>query len=239
MKANHNYSHVNFNRLAVVSKIVEKKNESKSQQQRPVHNSAPGCVKDRWEKEWKQITTRQHFDQHHLPLCQRSLRKRMKANHNWEKLLIWQEKVVSKIVEKKNESKSQLEAFAGKSRTCCVKDRWEKEWKQITTLLNLTNATKCCVKDRWEKEWKQITTGNLERLPQLLVVSKIVEKKNESKSQLLYAESIKFNGCVKDRWEKEWKQITTQERECSTASCCVKDRWEKEWKQITTSALCS
>ncbi len=57
MKANHNQYQKDDNQNLVVSKIVEKKNESKSQQDIEDYFANESCVKDRWEKEWKQITT--------------------------------------------------------------------------------------------------------------------------------------------------------------------------------------
>ncbi len=193
-------------------------------------------------------------------LCQRSLRKRMKANHNGRSFRPWKVLVVSKIVEKKNESKSQLAGGADIATFSCVKDRWEKEWKQITTNKSKVPTSWGCVKDRWEKEWKQITTVLAFENKIDKVVSKIVEKKNESKSQPLVGRTAKKESCVKDRWEKEWKQITTAQllplwplmlcqrslrkrmkanhnqrhQAVQVLQGCVKDRWEKEWKQITT-----
>ncbi len=218
----------------VVSKIVEKKNESKSQLWQQEYVNTLGCVKDRWEKEWKQITTKRIRCFQFCQLCQRSLRKRMKANHNMASSMWRMNNVVSKIVEKKNESKSQRGVFLVDEIDGCVKDRWEKEWKQITTLGNVFPPSVGCVKDRWEKEWKQITTAHgigfvecelcqrslrkrmkanhnyaVLLFPAFVVVSKIVEKKNESKSQPTFVELFGQPSCVKDRWEKEWKQITT------------------------------
>ncbi len=66
-------------------------------------------------------------------------------------------------------------------------------------------------------------------------MSKIVEKKNESKSQQVFKQRSSNMSCVKDRWEKEWKQITTFTNGFIGFMSCVKDRWEKEWKQITTN----
>ncbi len=98
MKANHNGCNVAENDCFVVSKIVEKKNESKSQL-----NKETG--------EWLGL------------LCQRSLRKRMKANHNSLRCAHVKTFVVSKIVEKKNESKSQHCAWGLGIDLGCVKDR--------------------------------------------------------------------------------------------------------------------
>ncbi len=47
----------------------------------------------------------------------------MKANHNWRVGLGAVGEVVSKIVEKKNESKSQLPGYLPKAFMSCVKDR--------------------------------------------------------------------------------------------------------------------
>ncbi len=58
-----------------------------------------------------------------VELCQRSLRKRMKANHNCRRVTIRGIAVVSKIVEKKNESKSQLITETTEEQQSCVKDR--------------------------------------------------------------------------------------------------------------------
>ncbi len=49
-----------------------------------------------------------------------------------------------------------------------------------------------------------------EKAAEFSVVSKIVEKKNESKSQPRLKSGCVSQSCVKDRWEKEWKQITTE-----------------------------
>ncbi len=271
--------------IFVVSKIVEKKNESKSQQLLKRGWTVKGCVKDRWEKEWKQITTAE-WDFHLLySLCQRSLRKRMKANHN-----------------------PFFDSVGAP--TSCVKDRWEKEWKQITTtwahrkeihllcqrsLRKRMKANHNCfssspvlcsvVSKIVEKKNESKSQHTIQGKSNVEVVSKIVEKKNESKSQPCWWWCFLLSSCVKDRWEKEWKQITTfvvgesisirlcqrslrkrmkanhnvSDIQCkntsvvskivekkneskSQQSCpdyktkisCVKDRWEKEWKQITT-----
>ncbi len=141
-----------------MSKIVEKKNESKSQPPIQVFGKSKSCVKDRWEKEWKQITTDFLIVLCFLLLCQRSLRKRMKANHN------------------------SLRAISMKNLSC-VKDRWEKEWKQITTWpSSYLHNTKLCQRSL-RKRMKANHNGLVLTTWPTEVVSKIVEKKNESKSQ--------------------------------------------------------
>ncbi len=192
-----------------MSKIVEKKNESKSQRCIVWKTNARSCVKDRWEKEWKQITTscirvnaviglcqrslRKRMKANHnctlvslwhWLLCQRSLRKRMKANHNKLETLMVLRSVVSKIVEKKNESKSQHKFAATVNVLRCVKDRWEKEWKQITTI-----------------------SGKYSLI--FLLCQRSLRKRMKANHNLPGITLWIGTGCVKDRWEKEWKQITT------------------------------
>ncbi len=83
--------------LVVVSKIVEKKNESKSQRDIVRSNYAPVVSKivEKKNESKSQLHTRQGLA----------------------------DIVVSKIVEKKNESKSQLLPEDACSMMCCVKDR--------------------------------------------------------------------------------------------------------------------
>ncbi len=192
-----------------MSKIVEKKNESKSQRFSLFWFLFWCCVKDRWEKEWKQITTLPFSALNSIKLCQRSLRKRMKANHNRRGTPLDEPHVVSKIVEKKNESKSQLYRSSVDITVGCVKDRWEKEWKQITTAHYLWAVDKRLCQRSLRKRMKANHNCNYLNFRCASVVSKIVEKKNESKSQLWFSCSKILASCVKDRWEKEWKQITT------------------------------
>ena len=91
-------------------------------------------------------------------LCQRSLRKRMKANHNWMVQPLFLTCVVSKIVEKKNESKSQ----------------------PLFNHLKSDDVVSKIVEKKNESK-SQPAERTFTSHP---VVSKIVEKKNESKSQL-------------------------------------------------------
>jgi len=246
----------------LLSKIVWKKFESKSQHHgfsrcrfescyqrsfekslKANHNLPPNLhsemfvvIKDRLKKVWKQITTGKH-------------------RHNDKAALL------SKIVWKKFESKSQQWQVTIYMHGRCYQRSFEKSLKANHNRSTYSPPVFFVViKDRLKKVWKQITTPHTHLAMMLELLSKIVWKKFESKSQQTWKQYKDFLVVIKDRLKKVWKQITTKKCECNYCAgllskivwkkfesksqqfslsvagqiVVIKDRLKKVWKQITT-----
>ncbi len=143
--------------------------------------------------------------------------------------------MVSKNVNTKFESKSQLCNNKWKKYNVGIKERKYKVWKQITTILkdikkteklvsknvntkfesksqlidSNTATSEVGIKERKYKVWKQITTISLSAYAIPELVSKNVNTKFESKSQPAYKAMCESPVGIKERKYKVWKQITT------------------------------
>ena len=94
------------------------------------------------------------------------------------------------------------------------------------------------IKDRLNRDWKQITTVNNDHSLATLLLSKIVWTEIESKSQLQNAARVSRGSCYQRSFEQRLKaNHNIMLVGVFTFPVVIKDRLNRDWKQITTNIL--